>query len=279
MHYNTIYGVTRLSLRLRLGPAGSLAARDFVSVSPDTSLAHVRKIMRTTGARVVLVVEDERLQGWVARNNVLTVTSRKTHASAKDVMEDPKVIAYPGDDVTDTIVRMLEYDEWYAPVVEDQTPVGLLGLEYVIQAGIERDPDRLARTRVDEIMTPDPLAVRADDYIQSIWALMRDRKYAGFPVVDEKGRLTGIITQYDLISRGYTRIELESSSGPARGPRVRDAMRHTVYYLYPWSSVAEAAQLMVEKGIGRVPIVKSEDSKRLIGIVDREDVVRFLLGV
>ncbi|MEB3787933.1 MAG: CBS domain-containing protein [Desulfurococcales archaeon] len=271
--------MTRLSPRLRLGPTGSLATRDFVSVSPGTSLSHVRKVMRTTGARVVLVVEDGRLQGWVARSNVLTVTSRKTHATAKDVMEYPKVVAYPSDEVSDVVARMLDYDEWYAPVVEEQEPVGLLGLEHVIKAGLERAPDRLTGARVDEIMTPDPVTVGADDYIQSIWALMRDRKYAGFPVVDEKGRLIGIITQYDLIARGYTRIELESSSGPARGPRVRDAMRHTVYYLYPWSSVAEAAQLMVEKGIGRVPIVRNEESRRLVGIVDREDVVRFLLGM
>jgi len=43
--------------------------------------------------------------------------------------------------------------------------------------------------------------------------------------------------------------------------------------------VREAASLMVNRGIGRIPVVDGVSTRRLIGIIDREDVVRAILSV
>ncbi|MFN4045736.1 MAG: HPP family protein, partial [Acidilobaceae archaeon] len=100
---------------------------------------------------------------------------------------------------------------------------------------------------------------------------------AGLPVVDDKGALIGIITQYDLLRKGYSRIHLEAARGHAKSPKVYNVMTRPCTYLYPWSTLLEASEIMVSRNIGRIPVVDSEKNKYLIGIVDREDAVRALL--
>ncbi|MEB3780495.1 MAG: CBS domain-containing protein [Desulfurococcales archaeon] len=251
---------------------------DPLIVLPTESVGAVRRLMRDTGVRVVLVSDRKgRLLGWVPRRVILNISSRKTSARIKNLMEDPPILLEPQDRLKSALDLMLRHDEWYAPVIESGKIKGLLGLEHVIKAALENASNTLSTVKIQDIMTHSPLHVKPDEFISGIWNLMRKWKYAGFPVVDDKYRLVGIITQFDLLRKGYTRIELESESGPHRGPRVRDAMTTSVVYLYPWSNALEAAKLMVNRGLGRIPIVESEDTKRLVGIVDREDVVRILL--
>ncbi|MCE4602855.1 MAG: CBS domain-containing protein [Desulfurococcales archaeon] len=249
-----------------------------LSVPPSSSAATVRRIMRETGARVVLVAHEAMLDGWIPRRLALLVTSRKTTATARDIMEDPPVIVSPSESVASALESMLRVDEWYAPVVGNGMIAGLLGLEHVIAEHLRLNPGHLASIRLDEVMSRDPLTASPDDFIASIWRIMVERKYAGLPVVDDRGRLVGIITQYDLLRKGYARVELTSEAGQHRGPRVREAMTYTVHYLYPWSSLEEAARLVAERGYGRIPVVEDEASRRLVGIVDREDIVRAVMG-
>lgn len=235
--------------------------------------------MRTTGARVVAVVARERLQGVIYRSTILVLTSAKAEATAKDIMEDPPFTLKPDMRVGEAVDLMLRYDEWYGFVVgEDSRYAGVLGLENLIEVAVREYSGELEKYRVEDIMTRDVLAVSPEDPITRIWSLMKERKYAGFPVVDEKRRIVGMITQYDLIRKGYSRIELESESGPRRGPRVREAMTTGVVVAYPWTSVRELAQTMVTTGYGRIPVADSPGEKVLVGIVDREDVARLILG-
>jgi CBS domain-containing protein len=47
-------------------------------------------------------------------------------------------------------------------------------------------------------------------------------------------------------------------------------------HLYPWSKALEAATIMVNRNIGRIPVVESDKTRKIIGIVDREDIVKLL---
>lgn len=250
-----------------------------VTVRPRDPLTRARALFRSTRARVAYVLEDRsrRLLGRITRADVLAITSAKSNATVETVMEDPPVILGPNDIVADSVKLMLKADEWYAPIVDNERLAGHIGLEHVIKSMIDEDPDALKSMSIEEVMTREDLeAASVDDFVMNIWEKMRELDYAGLPVVDEKERLVGIITQYDLLVAG-ARVNLESSSGAQKGPRVREIMTTSVVYLYPWSKVFEAAEVMIKKGFGRVPIVESESSRRLTGIVDREDIVRIML--
>ena len=89
----------------------------------------------------------------------------------------------------------------------------------------------------------------------------------------EKGRLVGIVTHKDLLDRGTTLPTFESVKGRFRAsPRVSSVMKTEVVAVEPETVAIRVAKVMVSKDVGRVP-VKDRDG-RLVGIVDREDIVR-----
>jgi CBS domain-containing protein len=194
-------------------------------------------------------------------------------------MEDVPFTLSENNTIGDAFKLMVKYDEWYGVVVGSTWELrGIVGMEDIIGLGLKEARERLDGLKVSDYMSRNVVYVRPSDAISTIWRLMRTLGYAGLPVVNEKGKLVGVITQYDLIKKGYTRIELESESGPRSGVRVRDAMTHSIAYLYPWSTLAEAAELMVERGYGRIPVVDGPKTRILIGVIDREDVARALLA-
>lgn len=261
----------------RSSPVSRLMNPSPVKVSPGDPATRVRSIFRSTGARVVYVVDrDGRLLGWITRREILYITSSKSTATAQSLMDEPPVTLHPHDRVGDAVSKMLRVDEWYAPVTDSGRLLGSLGLENVMASMVEEDPDSLASVRLEDIMSRDTVTVSPEDSVSSLWRKMEEYRYSGVPVVDEKGRLLGIVTVYDLLSEA-ARLAFESSSGPLRGPRVREVMTSPATYLYPWSSALDAAKLMVERGYGRIPVVESERTRRLVGIVDREDIVKLML--
>ncbi len=269
--------MARLFPRTYSSPVSRLMDRDPPRVYPDEPATRVRSLFRKTGSRVVYVVDrDGRLLGWITRGEILAVTSSKSAATAKSIMADPPVVLEPGQQAGPAVSRMLSVDEWYAPVVEDGRLVGSLGLEHVIASVLDENPEALRSVEVERVMTREVVSASVDDFVASIWRLMREHRYSGLPVVDSKGRLVGIVTAYDLLAEG-ARPAFEASGGPSRGPRVREVMTSPPVYLYPWSTLEEAARIMVKKGYGRLPVVDSETRRRLAGILDREDVVRFAL--
>ncbi len=244
----------------------------------DEKVTSARKLFRDSKQRIALVVDRyDKLQGVVTRGDILIVTSAKSTALIKDIMSPPLVTAAPDERVADILPRMLSVDEWYVPVTQNGKILGVLGLEQIIQRMLDENKEYLETVRVETIMSKEVVSVEWDDHVNRVWDKMVEYKYAGLPVVDDNGRLVGIITQYDLLAKGV-RISLESSSGPARLAKIREVMTSNVVYLYPWDTVEKAASIMVSKGFGRLPVVSDAERRKLMGIVDREDVVRILVG-
>lgn len=145
--------------------------------------------------------------------------------------------------------------------------------------------------KVREIMSTDLVTVGLDASVRDVSRLMIDRGIGGVPVVDENGRLAGIITEEDLIMRDVrvhfpTYIQLldaviylgsvrryESELRKALGATARDVMTSDPVTIEPDADVEEAATLMVEKGISRLPVVSGGT---LVGIITKRDIVRSL---
>jgi CBS domain-containing protein len=167
---------------------------------------------------------------------------------------------------------MLKVDAWCAPVVtspQDGTYQGVLGLESFIEKQIETNPEKFAKD-VGEIMTKDVVTCSPEDEVEHIWRLMQDRRFAGLPVV-KNGKLVGIVTHKDLLASGAFLPTFESKK--VRGsPRISSVMKTEVIAVEPSVKAIRVAKVMASKDIGRVP-VKDKDG-RLVGIVDREDIVR-----
>ena len=56
----------------------------------------------------------------------------------------------------------------------------------------------LAKLKVSEIMTRDPVTISQEATISTVAEIMLEKKFSGLPVVDEQGQLVGIITESDI---------------------------------------------------------------------------------
>jgi len=64
---------------------------------------------------------------------------------------------------------------------------------------LEREVQKIAAITVDQAMTPNPVTIHPDTDIQTIAALMADKKLHTLPVVDAEGNLVGVVGKEDVL--------------------------------------------------------------------------------
>jgi CBS domain-containing protein len=113
---------------------------------------------------------------------------------------------------------------------------------------------------IREVMTPNPRTVSPNDSIQNAACIMRDEDAGAVPVVDN-GRAVGIVTDRDIV------VRVVAEGGQLNRP-VREIVTGSLVWASPDMSTREAAELMSEHQIRRLPVVENE---RLVGIVSIGD--------
>jgi CBS domain-containing protein len=113
---------------------------------------------------------------------------------------------------------------------------------------------------IRDVMTSNPRTVSPNDTIQSAARIMRDEDTGAVPVV-ENGRPVGMVTDRDIVVRAV------AEDGQLNRP-VRDIVSSDVVTVRPDMSTKEAAKLMSEHQIRRLPVV---ENNRLVGIVSLGD--------
>jgi CBS domain-containing protein len=144
---------------------------------------------------------------------------------------------------------------------------------------------------VADVMSRDPISVRQETPLQEAIKIMAERRISGLPVVDEAGKLVGVLSETDLMWRetgvtppAYIMI-LDSViylENPARYDRdLHKALGQTVGEVMTKDSLTttqadqplqKAAQLMHDKNIRRLPVIN--DAGQIIGILTRGDIIR-----
>ncbi|HJL16018.1 MAG TPA: CBS domain-containing protein [Sandaracinaceae bacterium LLY-WYZ-13_1] len=123
---------------------------------------------------------------------------------------------------------------------------------------------------VTRIMRRAVAVADADLPATELTASLLEEGIGGAPVVDEDGRLLGIVSRTDLL-RAF------GEGGAVEALRASDLMSPAVYVMRLDSTVAEAAALMAYEGVHRVPVLDEED--QLVGLVSSLDVTRWVAQV
>ena len=113
---------------------------------------------------------------------------------------------------------------------------------------------------IRDVMTPDPRCISPNDSITDAARIMRDEDTGAVPVVED-GRPIGILTDRDIVVRAV------AEGGQINRP-VRDIVTSGVLSASPDMSTREAAELMSEHQVRRLPVVEND---RLVGIVSIGD--------
>ena len=93
-----------------------------------------------------------------------------------------------------------------------------------------------------------------------------EQRISGAPVVDPDGRLLGVLTEFHL---------LKIVSFPSlQQQTVGELMTKAVWVIAEDASLADAADLLSQRRIRRLPVVRDG---RVVGVVSRRDIIRHLL--
>lgn len=135
--------------------------------------------------------------------------------------------------------------------------------------------------KVQEIMTSDVLTIGPEAEIRDVARIFVEHAISGLPVCGAQREILGVVSEGDILfkeqgPRGQSALSHFSGKASkefekALAVKVSEAMTAPAITISPYSSVAEAAGLMSEHGINRLPVMKRG---KLVGIVTRTDLVR-----
>jgi len=231
----------------------------------------VLEFLRTEGAAGVTVQRG--VAGFGA-------TSRIHTAKILRLSEDlPLIIDWI--DTPERVERLL-------PRVRDMVTAGLITVEDVQIASYSHRPVRAEvpeHVRVADVMSRDVARVHPETPLGELVELLVGRDYRGVPVIDATERVVGIVTNGDLVERGGLSMRLELLATASRetlqqalaalatdGRTVAEVMTRDVVTVPSDLSVLEAARLMTQRRLKRLPVVDA--AGHLLGIISRVDLLR-----
>lgn len=135
-----------------------------------------------------------------------------------------------------------------------------------IRAPAEYLADALERIVVSQIATTKLLALQSDDPVKEVRAWIASgaegSRHQGFPVLDARGVLVGVLTRRDILQ-----------PSEAHDLHIGDLIRRSPKFVYDDCTVRQAADHMANHRIGRLPVVDRSSPPRVVGMVTRSDIV------
>jgi CBS domain-containing protein len=138
--------------------------------------------------------------------------------------------------------------------------------------------------KVHEIMTTDVLTIGPEAPLKDVARILVERRISGMPVCDIERHVLGVVSEADILfkergrpSEGSALVgwmlggDVVPDAAKSAARTVDEAMTAPAITISPFRFVDEAARLMTEHGVNRLPVVRDGE---LVGIVTRTDLVR-----
>jgi CBS domain-containing protein len=182
---------------------------------PEDALTEVAGRMAISKIGALPVVDEGKLVGIITTIDVLAGEVRDAMApsahlspTARDAMTPAPLTARPTDSLLDAASAMAEHRVHHLPVLSDEGAViGMLSEQDVrAVVGDPIDFMRVRETRIDpgrlrvgEVMAHPPVTVSSDAAVSDLANLFADRTVSALPVVDQSGKLVGMLSYVDAL--------------------------------------------------------------------------------
>lgn len=123
----------------------------------------------------------------------------------------------------------------------------------------------LEEITAEEAMIPEEniISVKPSDNLDKVIRLIDNTSHTGFPVIDDEGKLSGIITNKD-IRENRDKMNITS---------VSDIMKTDLITLSPDSSLEAALSIMISHRIHHLPVIEKENPDKFLGFVTTTDIM------
>jgi CBS domain-containing protein len=144
----------------------------------------------------------------------------------------------------------------------------------------------VSHAKVSTVMTTDVASVRPDTSFYEVTQLLAERKVSAVPVVDDDGRVLGIVSEADLLHKlefadgmsGHAILERPAhrlARAKAGGQVAKDLMTAPAVTVPAAVSVVKAARLLESHRVKRAPVI--DEDGHMVGIVSRADLLKVFL--
>jgi CBS domain-containing protein len=253
-----------------------IMSRDPLYVEDSTFLTKARQLIRDNHVRGLPVIDNKKhVMGIVTTQDMLKVTSTKSNVTVAGFAVQVPLITGQMD-MLDAARLMLKEKSTLLPVIETEEKPALKGVVTLMDIFKHIDLAKAPNKRIWEIMSTKVVTASPDDPLTKVWDMMVDEDFTGLPVVKD-GKPIGMITRFDLLKRGWARISKESETRPVDSTQMHaeKLMSSPLFSIKSEASLTEALELMRKYDVGRIAVV---DEGNLVGIVDRNDLIKSFLG-
>jgi CBS domain-containing protein len=136
---------------------------------------------------------------------------------------------------------------------------------------------------VKDVMTTRVVSVKRDAPFRAMAAALRQYRVSAFPVLDDDGKVIGVVSEADMLVKEALNSEPQGMPGmiasllrhreheKARGTTAADLMTSPAVIVTPDDTIERAARLMYNRKVKRLPVVDANG--HLVGIVGRSDLL------
>ena len=126
--------------------------------------------------------------------------------------------------------------------------------------------DALEFLQAGQLMTKNPATLPGDMPLPEVLTFFSDdAQHRSYPVVDDQGRLLGLVSRTDAL-----RWEVAKRAEGQLADHLSDA---STRHAFPDTPSGNVADMMVESGVGRIPVVDPE-TRKVVGIISRQDLLK-----
>lgn len=140
-----------------------------------------------------------------------------------------------------------------------------------------------------DIMTREVITVKKDQLISDLSKLFIENHFNGVPVLDDEGKLAGVVTQGDLIEQNKnlhiptvialfdavlfleSEKKFEDDVKKLTGSKIEDIYHKNPVTVSPDTDLNEITTIMAEKDVHTIPVL---DGDKLVGIIGKGDIIR-----
>lgn len=134
---------------------------------------------------------------------------------------------------------------------------------------------------VKDLMTREVITISPDASLREVAAMFLEHGISGAPVCDADNRVIGVISKRDIVHKEQgpsypeggllSRFRRAAPPGKPEARSAAEAMTRPAVTVTPFTSVAGAARLMLEKNVHRLPVVSQD---KVCGIITETDLMR-----
>ena len=259
-----------------------------VTITPTTSIAEALREMHKHGIRHLPVVEGVSMAGMVSDRDLRDAfPSKAINLSQGEIWRQMDLLIIktcmvrdvmtisPDDDAVWAACQFLDGLYSCLPVLERGRLVGMVTDIDLLKSFVNTAAPAGDLLPVQDYMNPNPYTVTSTTLVSTAYQRMLDTHIRHLPVIEQDGRLVGILTDRDVRQAhpsDHPYVAFYEQPELLQEMTVNDAMITEVMTVGEKTSIGEAGHLLLAQRFGCLPVIGP--NQRLTGILTVSDLIR-----